>query len=297
MNKLSSSALVLSLAACGLALAAWLDRRSAEASVNPLTFSPEDQLATIRRELADQAERQSALERELESLRARAELSAAAAERTPAAAAESALASAQPAALASAQDAANAAPIAALSSQQAYERLLGELSWDQRELLWQELRESKQLDAVLALFEERARLDPNNPETLVDLGGAYLQKIQEVGNSPLAGKWAMKADEQFDRALELNPQHWEARFTKAVSLSFWPPVLGKQNEAISHFEKLVAQQEQGPAQAHYSEVYVLLGNMHQQMGASDKALSTWKQGLVLFPDNASLLKQVQLAGG
>jgi len=294
MNKLSSFALLLSLAACGLALAAWLDRSSAEASAD--TGAPDSAIAQLEQALADQAQRQRALEQELAMLRTRAELTAAAVERAPAAQAEAALVSAQSAELA-ATPPSPATSIAALSPEQAYERLLGELSWDQRELLWQELRESKQLDAVLALFEERARLDPNNPETLVDLGGAYLQKIQEVGNSPLAGKWATKADEQFDRALELNPQHWEARFTKAVSLSFWPPVLGKQKEAITHFETLIAQQEQGPAKSHYSEVYVLLGNMHQQMGASDKALQTWKQGLSFFPDNASLLKQVQLAGG
>lgn len=294
MNKLSPIALLLSLAACGLAYAAWSDRRSAEASAD--SFAPEAAIATLQRALGEQAERQRALEVELAELRKRADLSAAAAERAPAIAAEPALVAAAPAS-ASESEAPAAAPIATLSPQQAYERLLGELSWDQRELLWQELRESKQVDAVLALFEERARLDPNDPGALVDLAGAYLQKTQEVGNSPLAGKWAMKADEQFDRALELDPQHWEARFMKAMSLSFWPPALGKQTEAINHFETLVAQQEQGPAKSHYSEVYVMLGNMHQQMGAADKALKIWKQGLLLFPDNASLLKQVQLAGG
>jgi cytochrome c-type biogenesis protein CcmH/NrfG len=83
---------------------------------------------------------------------------------------------------------------------------------------------------------------------------------------------------------------------KAVALSFWPPVFGKQTEAIKHFETLVAQQERQTARDGFADTYVMLGNMYQQMGKLDQAVSTWKRGLKLFPDNSDLTQQIANAG-
>lgn len=178
------------------------------------------------------------------------------------------------------------------------ERLLAGDQFDQDvQELWQRLREEGRMDEVLAAFEARAAADPNNPDKQVELGEAYLQKIQDVGNGPLAGVYATKADGAFDRALELDPRHWGARFDKAVSLSFWPPVFGKQNEAIRQFEVLVAQQAEGAPEAHHADTHLLLGNMYQQIGEGEKALAAWKAGLALFPDDEELLAQLALVQG
>lgn len=112
--------------------------------------------------------------------------------------------------------------------------------WD---ALWNEIRNAKQLDDVITMLEDAVKTDPQNTDAKVDLGNGYLQKTFAAGGGPEAGKWAMKADKSFDDALAIDPNHWEARFTKAVSLSFWPPALGKQGEAIKHFETLLGQQE------------------------------------------------------
>ena len=82
-----------------------------------------------------------------------------------------------------------------------------------------------------------------------------------------------------------------------MSLSFWPPVFGKQTEAIKHFEILVAQQANQPTRAGYAETHVLLGNLYQQIGDKQKAISTWKTGLGLFPDNPELAQQIANATG
>jgi tetratricopeptide (TPR) repeat protein len=162
------------------------------------------------------------------------------------------------------------------------------------EELWQRLREEKRLDEVIAAFEERAAANPDDPGAQVELGGAYLEKIQEVAGGPLAGVWATKADNAFDRALELDPEHWEGRFHKAVALSFWPPVFGKQNEAIHHFEVLVSQQAGRGNQKSFAQTHLLLGNLYQQMGATDKALAAWEHGLSIFPDDEELRNQIEL---
>jgi tetratricopeptide (TPR) repeat protein len=166
-----------------------------------------------------------------------------------------------------------------------------------RQELWRELAAKGLTGDIVAEFERRAEEDPTNPERKVELGEIYLNKIFEVGNSPLAGVWATKADKAFDAALALDENHWKARFNKAVSLSFWPPVFGKQAEAISHFETLVAQQASTPSEPGFAQTHLLLGNMYQQQGDTEKAIAAWERGLRAFPDDESLRKQIELLRG
>lgn len=170
----------------------------------------------------------------------------------------------------------------------------GELDDNQVQALWAELGKAGLSDELVAAFEARVERDPNDPDLQVELGSAYLQKIFEVGNGPAAGVWAMKADGAFDAALALDERHWDARFSKAVSLSFWPPALGKQNAAIEQFELLLSQQKGQAAEPRFAQTYLFLGNMYQQTGQPEKALSTWQEGLSQYPGSTELSGQVEL---
>jgi tetratricopeptide (TPR) repeat protein len=172
-----------------------------------------------------------------------------------------------------------------------------DLTDEQWEAIWKRIRDAGKTEEAMAHFERLAELDPSNPDAQVALGGAYLQKIFEVGNSPEAGVWARKADSAFDRALELDSQHWDARFSKAVSLSFWPPVFGKQREAIEHFEILARQQEGMATKPSHAQTWLYLGNLYEQLGQLDKAKEAWKKGASLFPQNADLAAKLAQGGG
>ena len=171
------------------------------------------------------------------------------------------------------------------------------LSDSDYQALWRKYAKEGLGDELLAAFEAMAEASPNDPDMQVAVAGAYLNKIFEVGNSPEAGLWATKADKAFDRALELDDHHWDARFSKAVSLSFWPPVFGKQGEAIQQFEVLVEQQRALPADARYAQTHLLLGNMYQQIGQDAKAAGAWRSGLELYPGNEELLGQLEAFSG
>ncbi len=166
---------------------------------------------------------------------------------------------------------------------------LGEI---EEQELWDRLRKEGKIDDVVEAIEELAAERPNDPDLSVELGNAYIQKIFDVGMGPMAGVFGQKADEAFDRALELDPEHWEARFTKAVSLSNWPAFLGKTGEAIQHFETLIGQQESRSPQTNYAQTYYFLGNMYLQTGETEKALAAWKRGIAIFPDDTKLLGQI-----
>jgi tetratricopeptide (TPR) repeat protein len=171
------------------------------------------------------------------------------------------------------------------------------LTQEQRQALWKQIADAGQLDAMVALLEQRAKDDPTNSTAQLDLGRAYLQKIFQVGNGPEAGVWGTKADKAFDSALAIDDHNWDARFAKAVSLSFWPPMLGKQNEAIKNFETLVDQQASQSPKPEFAQTYYFLGNMYTQTGDKAKALATWQQGLSLYPGNPQLEAQIANAEG
>ena len=164
--------------------------------------------------------------------------------------------------------------------------------WAQDEL-WEEIRRAGRIDEVLEEYERLAEMHPNNPDVQTDLGSAYIQKIFDVGAGPLAGKYGTLADEAYDRALEADPEHWSARFSKALSLSNWPEFMGKTGEAINQFEILVSQQEQQPAQSKFAQTYFILGNMHQRKGDTEAAMEVWRRGLAQFPDNEMLREQIR----
>lgn len=166
---------------------------------------------------------------------------------------------------------------------------------DEAAAIWQRAAKEGLTDALVARFEQLAAADPTDPAKRVDLGNAYLQKVFAAGGGPMAGVWAVKADKAFDAALELDPQHWEARFTKAVSLSFWPAALGKQAMAIQEFETLLGQQSTGAPRPEHAQTYLFLGNVHQSSGSIQKALDTWRRGLELFPDNEELRARIASA--
>jgi tetratricopeptide (TPR) repeat protein len=185
---------------------------------------------------------------------------------------------------------------ARLDAQSAFAQLTDPaLDWEDRRAKWTELAKAGLLDEVLALYEKNAAENPNDTKAQTALGNAYLNKLFNSPQGPEAGIWGTKADKAFDRALALDDHNWEARYVKAVSLSNWPAFLGKQPEAIANLEILVQQQSQAKLQPHYAQTYLILGNLYQQNGKADQALAMWQQGQALFPNDAELQKQIQLA--
>lgn len=164
-----------------------------------------------------------------------------------------------------------------------------------RDALWRQANETGQFEALLAMLEARAKAAPNDAQLQYELGYGYLQPlINGTVAGVEAGQWSMKADRAFDATLALDPEHWDARFNKAVSYTFWPPIFGKQKDAIAQFEILIEQQSRRAPAPEYADTYFYLGNMYQQTGQADKAREIWNLGLAAYPDSPQLRERLGL---
>ena len=116
------------------------------------------------------------------------------------------------------------------------DKTVGELAgtnyWD-NSAGWKRAFESGHIDEVIAKFEAAAKANPNDVKVQMQLANAYMANLQMDQS-----KWqlSMKADKVFDTVLDLEPTHWEARFTKAVSYTFYPDFLGKKKDAIKNVQ-------------------------------------------------------------
>jgi tetratricopeptide (TPR) repeat protein len=177
------------------------------------------------------------------------------------------------------------------------EGLLGKLldpssSGRRKDEAWREAAKLGLIDDVMKAFERRAAESPGDARAQADLGVAYLQKLNGVSEME-KGSWALRADRAFDAALAIDPAHWEARFTKALALSYWPAITGKQPESIRQFETLITQQESAPARPEHAQSYLYLGNLYHGQGKSDKALEVWRRGASLFPQDEELSARIE----
>jgi cytochrome c-type biogenesis protein CcmH/NrfG len=165
----------------------------------------------------------------------------------------------------------------------------------QRQAAWKELKNLNQLDHAVTELEQRVAAEPQSAEAAAALGEAYLKKCEDLNEFREQAIYAMKADQLLETALKLDPANWDARFTKAVGMSYWPAELNKSQEVIEQFQTLIQQQSSQPQQSYFAKPYVRLGEQYVKAGRPDYATQVWQAGAALFPDNSDLKEKLSAA--
>lgn len=192
-----------------------------------------------------------------------------------------------PAGVAGAASATGDAAAATFDLDRDFAALVGTNFWNAG-AAWKKAFAAGRMDAVIAKFEELAAAAPNDPKAQMDLASAYIAYLQMDSS-----RWQLsgKADQAYDRVLALDDHHWEARFSKAVSYTFYPDFLGKKKDAIAHFQTLVQQQESMPVEASQAQTYLYLGNLLEARDP-EQARQVWAKGAQRHPDNQDLKKRL-----
>lgn len=170
-------------------------------------------------------------------------------------------------------------------------------SFQQKHEAWRQLQDAGQLDEVIEALKQGASDNPTSAAYPAALGQAQLYKAGVVAQNGGAlnemGMLGMQADQNFDRALKLDPVNWEAQFFKAAAMSHWPLELNKGEEVVQRLSNLIDQQESVSVQPQFAQTYVLLGDQYQKMGQSDYAAATWRIGAQKFPGNQELQQRIK----
>ncbi|MEM7200476.1 MAG: tetratricopeptide repeat protein [Planctomycetota bacterium] len=162
------------------------------------------------------------------------------------------------------------------------------LSDDAKQALWQEVRASGEIDRVVEQFEQLAAAAPADSMRQTELAWAYQHRMLAASDGPERGKWGGQAAQALTRALELDAQNWDARFSLAQH-SYYAEMRG---DAIRHFEILTQQQSRRTPEARHSQAYAWLGNIYMDRGDEAEALRVWNEGLMLFPGDVGLSERL-----
>jgi hypothetical protein len=161
-------------------------------------------------------------------------------------------------------------------------------AFSQKQASWQQLSASGKLDQAIIHLEQQVAANPKAAEYPATLGQAYLQKAGTIQDLREQGILGMKADQNFEAALALDPANWEARFWRATAMSYWPPELNKTQEVIENFLELVKLQEAQAPQPQFAQTYLLLGEQYQKNGYAEYATQVWQRGAQVFPGDPRL---------
>lgn len=161
-------------------------------------------------------------------------------------------------------------------------------TFEEKQTAWHAFPDTNRLTHAITELERMTRDESASAQCHAALGQAYLRKCGMIQDVREQGILAMQADKVFDTALELDPSNWDARFTKAVAMSYWPEQLNRRDEVVEQFCTLIEQQETQPQQPHFAMSYLQLGQQYQQAGYPDLAQQVWQRGAALFPGNEDL---------
>ncbi|MFM1874106.1 MAG: hypothetical protein RL398_3528 [Planctomycetota bacterium] len=154
--------------------------------------------------------------------------------------------------------------------------------------VWRRAFAAGRMDDVIARYEAAVKANPKDVDAQMQLAKACNAYVQM---DPTKWQHSMRADKAYDAVLAVDEGHWEARFSKAVSYTFWPEFLGKKKAAAEHFGILMEQQEQHPPQEQHVQTYLFLGNMLEAREPA-RAKEVWERGLRRHPDNAALREKL-----
>jgi tetratricopeptide (TPR) repeat protein len=185
------------------------------------------------------------------------------------------------------------APSAKLVFDQAIETVLSpQSSYEQKQTAWKQLKKAGRLENAITDLEQRVAANPQSVESVAALGQAYYKKAGDTEDVRESAILAMKADQTLEAALNLDPQNWDARFMRAVGMTYWPLELNKTKDVIEQFQILIQQQESQAPQSQFAKTYIKLGEYYEKAGDPKYAATIWQRGAALFPADSDLKEKL-----
>lgn len=164
---------------------------------------------------------------------------------------------------------------------------------EERERFFRLSKEDGLVDALTAAALASVDAEPESAAAHMQLADAYLLKLYSVPGGPEQGLWGERAEQEWKRVAEIDPEHWDARFRLAESWSYYPDVMNKTGDAVALFERLRQIQEARTPEPRHALVYGFLHRLYLRQGEREKAEEALAAGLRRHPEDEGLRKGVR----
>jgi tetratricopeptide (TPR) repeat protein len=142
-------------------------------------------------------------------------------------------------------------------------------------------------DRAIAFFDKLTAQHPQSVYAWLNYGYTYVDKIPAAGSITQV-ILANNALTNFSKSLELK-KTWIGLFTRGNSYLYWPKIFGRAPLGVADLEQAVAISQQEPKQRPvYARAWIALGDAYWKTDQPEKAKSTWRQALQLFPNHPEL---------
>jgi tetratricopeptide (TPR) repeat protein len=146
---------------------------------------------------------------------------------------------------------------------------------------------TKEYDRAIAFFEKLTAQHPQAAYAWLNFGYTYVDKIPDAGSITQV-ILANSALTNFSKSIDLK-KTWIALFTRGNSYLYWPKIFGRAPLGVADLEAAVALSQKEPKQRSvYVRAWIALGDAYWKTEQPEKAKSTWREGLKLFPSNPEL---------
>jgi tetratricopeptide (TPR) repeat protein len=150
-------------------------------------------------------------------------------------------------------------------------------------------------DRAIAFFDKLTAQHPQSVYAWLNYGYTYVDKIPAAGSITQV-ILANSALTNFSKSLELK-KTWIGLFTRGNSYLYWPKIFGRAPLGVADLEQAVSLSRQEPKQRPvYARAWIALGDSYWKTEQPEKAKSTWRQALQLFPNNPELKARLARAG-
>ncbi len=138
------------------------------------------------------------------------------------------------------------------------------------------------------LYRTRIGANARDIEAIVGLARTLSQCLLPNASFMAQGELSSEALDLLERALEIQPDHWLARYILASISYASPAFLGRGSRAAKELDFLLRQQGDDTDDPLYARIYELRGMLWSRAGQRDSALAVWTKGARLFPADSAL---------
>jgi hypothetical protein len=155
----------------------------------------------------------------------------------------------------------------------------------------QKLFSQGEYEKCLAILNKLLEKDPNNAEIHAWMGSALGMLAQKTPDMMMKMQYGMRAMQEFETAVQLDPNNIVARIGRGMSMLMAPPPFGNVDVAVSDFQKVV-ELDPDNVDGHFN-----LGLAYQKKGEIEKSKREFEETMKLKPDHEGAKAELgKLAG-